>query len=211
MFDLDNTLLDRTEGAYRTFRYFLTSVLNVDPDTLYGEAILQDMMNWDGYGNNRKTFTLECLKKDYGIDLGDFDINRWWFYHLYRFEDPYPETYQVLDYLKKKYRLVLLTNGDSYSQNGKIDRNNLRHYFDFIAISDEVGKGKPDELMYRLALEHLGIRADEAVFVGDTFGKDILGAHNAGIRPIWIWPDDGRPCRSDVTRIMKISDLMDIL
>ncbi|MCR5068086.1 MAG: HAD family hydrolase [Erysipelotrichaceae bacterium] len=211
MFDLDNTLLDRTEGAYRTFRHFLSSVLNIDPDTVYGESILQDMINWDGYGNIRKTFIMEGLEKYYGIDLGEFDINRWWYNNLWRFEDLFPETLEVLNYLKQKYRLAIVTNGDNYSQNSKIDRNGLRDYFDFIVISADVGSEKPDPLMYQMALDHFGIQPEEAVYVGDTFGKDILGAHNIGIRPIWIWPDDSRRGVKGITRIYKISDLLDIL
>ena len=117
----------------------------------------------------------------------------------------------VLNYLKKKYRLAIVTNGDNYSQNSKIDRNGLRDYFDFIVISADVGSEKPDPLMYRMALDHFGIQPEEAVYVGDTFGKDILGAHNLGIKPIWIWPDDSRKGVKGITRIYKISDLLDIL
>jgi putative hydrolase of the HAD superfamily len=211
LFDLDNTLLDRTEGAYRTFRYFLSSVLKVDPDSVYGEALVQDMMNWDGFGNIRKNFITECLQKEYGYDTGDLDFAQWWFHHLCLFEEKYPQTDEVMEYLSKKYRLAILTNGDHFSQSNKVRRSQLDKYVEFTLISADVGKPKPDPLMYRMALEKMGIEPEEAVYVGDTFGKDILGAYNVGIRPIWIWPEDGRHSLEQITRIRKISDLMDIL
>ena len=211
MMDLDNTLLDRTEGAYRTFRHFVASVLDIDPDTMYGEAIVQELQNWDGYGNVRKSFLVENLKRHFQIDLEGFDMPSWWFDNLWRFEELYPDALETLDYLKEKYSLALLTNGDHYCQSQKVVQNKLEDYFELTIISDDIGKPKPDPLMYNLALEHFGIRPEEAVYVGDTFGKDILGAYNAGIRGIWIWPDDGRHTTCEVERIYKISDLMNIL
>lgn len=42
--------------------------------------------------------------------------------------------------------------------------------------------GKPNQWMFQLALEHMGLRAQEVLMVGDTPATDIAGAINAGLR-----------------------------
>ena len=47
--------------------------------------------------------------------------------------------------------------------------------------------------------------------VGDNFANDVYGAINAGMKAIWIWPDDGRPMNYDVARIYKLDELLELL
>lgn len=51
--------------------------------------------------------------------------------------------------------------------------------------------GKPEPLMFELALQKAGCRADEAVVIGDTFSTDILGANKVNLRSIWV--ESGNP------------------
>jgi FMN phosphatase YigB (HAD superfamily) len=61
--------------------------------------------------------------------------------------------------------------------------------------SGEVGFGKPDRRIFTTALERLGVRAGEAIAIGDSLERDVLGAHNAGLRSIWLnregWTEPG--------------------
>ena len=94
----------------------------------------------------------------------------------------FPWTVSTLKALREKgYRLGMITNGDAYGQNAKIDSGNLRQYFDVILVSGTVGISKPDPAIYALALEQLGTEKQSALFVGDNPKTDILGAQNAGI------------------------------
>ena len=49
-----------------------------------------------------------------------------------------------------------------------------------------VGVSKPDPAIFALALQGLAVAADDAVYVGDSFEKDIIGAKRAGIDGIWL-------------------------
>lgn len=62
----------------------------------------------------------------------------------------------------------------------------LLPYFDDVVSSAVVGYRKPDPVTFRLALEHLGVSAAEAVHVGDRPDADGDGAAAAGIRPLII-------------------------
>jgi putative hydrolase of the HAD superfamily len=97
-----------------------------------------------------------------------------------------PDAREVLTRLSKKYRVGLLTNGAPDLQREKLLNSGLEPFFDAVAVSGEhdIGKPKP-EIFHRLIAE-LGVGADEAVMVGNSLERDILGARNAGITSIWI-------------------------
>jgi FMN phosphatase YigB (HAD superfamily) len=67
-----------------------------------------------------------------------------------------------------------------------VDKAGLRSYFQVILSSASLGIRKPNPSIFRAVLERLGVSPAQAVMVGDSLGADILGAHNAGMRAIWI-------------------------
>ncbi|TBL80217.1 HAD family hydrolase [Paenibacillus thalictri] len=99
----------------------------------------------------------------------------------------YEETFEVLDQLKKRYKLLLLTNGSPDLQKEKLAGVPLlAPYFDHIVISGDFGEGKPASSIFRHAAELLGIDASEGVMIGDKLTTDILGSNNIGMRNMWI-------------------------
>src|SRR5919204_343284 len=60
-----------------------------------------------------------------------------------------------------------------------------------IIDSAQVGVSKPAPRIFTLALDQLGRTPQTAVYVGDSFERDVLGARAAGLRTIWLrglWP-----------------------
>lgn len=99
----------------------------------------------------------------------------------------YEESFSVLDQLKGKYKLLLITNGSPDLQNTKLDITpELVPYFDQIVISGAFGKGKPDPSIFEHALSVLDIKKEQALMVGDNLMTDILGANRAGIKSVWV-------------------------
>lgn len=99
----------------------------------------------------------------------------------------YEESFRVLDELKGKYKLLLLTNGSPQLQNTKLEITpELVPYFDQIVISGAFGRGKPDASIFEHALELMNLDKDEVLMVGDNLMTDILGATRAGIQSVWI-------------------------
>ncbi len=86
------------------------------------------------------------------------------------------------------YRLGLLTNGLSEMQWEKIRNLNLERHFDVLVIAGDIGWSKPDGRAFAVLLDRLGARPAEALFVGDSYALDIVGAHDAGMRTAWISP-----------------------
>ena len=62
----------------------------------------------------------------------------------------------------------------------------VEEIFEFVLTSEEVGTPKPDKAIFTEALRRANAKADETVFIGDTWETDILGSHQCGIRSIWL-------------------------
>jgi putative hydrolase of the HAD superfamily len=62
----------------------------------------------------------------------------------------------------------------------------LLHYLEHLTFSGEIGIWKPNRQIFQHALDALGVAPEHAVFVGDSPREDIVGAHAAGMRAIWI-------------------------
>lgn len=63
-----------------------------------------------------------------------------------------------------------------------------------IVDSGCVGVSKPDPEIFAIALRELGTKGGETVYVGDSFEKDIVAAHRAGLRTAWLVGDRDLPC-----------------
>ncbi len=99
----------------------------------------------------------------------------------------FPEALACLEAWRARgVRLGLVTNGDASQQRDKIARHALERFFDVVVIEGEFGAGKPDEVVYRHALDALGARAADTSMVGDHLDFDVAGAQRLGMRGIWI-------------------------
>lgn len=92
---------------------------------------------------------------------------------------------QLLDQLKPKFKLHLITNGFFDVQHNKINKSGLSKYFDVILTADEAGVKKPDPKIFEIALQKSGARVEESVMIGDSLLADIEGAQNIGMDSIW--------------------------
>jgi len=56
---------------------------------------------------------------------------------------------------------------------------------DLTVISEKAGVKKPNREIFHLALSELKVSAGDAVFLGDSWKNDVLGAGSAGIPAVW--------------------------
>lgn len=98
----------------------------------------------------------------------------------------FPETGKLFSILHKNYLLGLVTNGISSLQRQKIRDSSLGGYFDSIAVSSEIGFGKPSPRIFEHIISELGVRTNEVAMVGNNIERDISGARNAGLKPFLV-------------------------
>lgn len=107
-----------------------------------------------------------------------------------------PGAVPLLESLKKKASIVVVSNNVLAEQEEKVAACGLSAYVDHLIVSDAVGAAKPDPRIFHIALDRAGCRPAEAVMVGDAWQNDVVGATNAGIRAVWL-NRFGLPCPDD--------------
>lgn len=65
--------------------------------------------------------------------------------------------------------------------------------FETVTFTQEVGYQKPDLRVFEFALGRAGVDAHEAIFVGDSWESDYLGAKRAGMISVWLNRTRGVP------------------
>ena len=94
-------------------------------------------------------------------------------------------TMELLEYLKPKYHLHLITNGFQEVQHTKLDGSGMAPYFESLTVSEEVGVKKPNPEIFFRALQKAGAQPNESLMIGDEMAVDIDGARSAGIDQVF--------------------------
>ena len=92
------------------------------------------------------------------------------------------ETVQALH--EAGYKLGIVSNADIIDIEAW-SRSPLAGLFDTVIFSCSVRLVKPEPQIYRLALDRLGVRAQDAVFIGDGGDHELDGAKAAGLTTVW--------------------------
>ena len=102
-------------------------------------------------------------------------------------------TIELLNYLKPKYQMHILSNGFREVQYKKIENSGLSPYFDKIILSDEIGINKPHAQFFTHALQKTNAAHSETIMIGDSWDDDIMGAYNSNIDQLWFNPEGHSP------------------
>jgi len=214
IFDFDGTISNRQANAYGVFNDYLRPFFKEMNDLEY-EAVLQDMLTDDANGTYNVMYRLVPFRKKYDQYLpSDFEekFKEFYYEYMWKYCVIKDESKDVLSKLKDKYKLAILSNGQSKSQHDKIDQLNISEFFDEIVVSGDIGINKPDKKIFDIMAEKLNVKNEECVFVGDVFSSDIIGAIRANMVPVWMMIDTERPSYYyHGYRITNLNELFNIL
>ena len=102
-------------------------------------------------------------------------------------QDPLPGAAEVLHRLRAAgLRIGLLTNGAAGLQREKIETSGLGMFFHAAVVSGEIGTGKPEPEIFHHLLERLGVAPAEALMVGNSLARDVVGGKRAGLATCWL-------------------------
>ncbi len=105
----------------------------------------------------------------------------------------FPDAIQVLDILKDKFPLGLITNGPADVQRQEVATLGIAGYFQNIFIEGEMGLGKPMKLVFDRAAAAVQCMPNEILMVGNSYGHDIRAALEFGWHAVWIRRDSDVP------------------
>jgi putative hydrolase of the HAD superfamily len=125
---------------------------------------------------------------------------------------------ELMGRLHGRYRLGCISNNWGNTA-GWCRQFELHDYFDTMVDSAVVGSSKPEKKIFQVALDELQLGAEQCVYVGDNYVWDVLGSHNAGMKPVWITGGqdnifcgdaDSGSLEVDPLQIEKLTDLLDM-
>jgi YjjG family noncanonical pyrimidine nucleotidase len=94
-------------------------------------------------------------------------------------------TIEVLEYLEKKYKLHIITNGFADVQYKKINNSNIAGFFKTITNSEMAGVKKPNPIIFGHALNLAKAKKENSLMIGDCLEADVQGALDAGLDAIF--------------------------
>ena len=125
---------------------------------------------------------------------------------------PFPDTLRSLRTLRGAFRLGIITDAQRVFVEPELVQAGIAEYFDVQVISSDNDFRKPDQRLFRQALQVLGVQPADAIYVGDNLFRDVYGAQAAGMRGVLV--QRGRrqeaaevPCTPDCT-IRTLDDLV---
>ncbi len=87
---------------------------------------------------------------------------------------PYPGIHHILEELHRKpMKMAILTDAHRDNALPRLERMNMKSYFDYIVTTDMTGMKKPSLEPFRLALHLLETEAKETLLIGDSIRRDI--------------------------------------
>jgi len=190
IFDLDDTLYP--ERAYVMSGFWAVSVWAEKHLGIPQKQGFEELCRLFDSGFHGNTF-------DHWLKTHGFDPTAWvpQLVQVYRTHiptiAPYPEVPILLQRLRSRYRIGLVSDGYLEVQRRKLTALGLACYFDVIVFSDELGRDawKPSPRPFQIVIGKLGLTGPEAVYIADNPDKDFIGARQMGMWTVRIRRPDG--------------------
>jgi len=133
---------------------------------------------------------------------------------LYDHLGPYPDARETLERLRASgFKTAILSNGSPRMLRAAAESARLAHLLDALLSIEDVGVYKPHPSVYQLAVDRLGVRAKEVLFVTAN-GWDAHGAKAFGFHVAWcnraLQPRERLPEAPDV-QIRALAELSELL
>ena len=119
----------------------------------------------------------------------------------------------ILEHLREHYKLGVVSN--FYGNVPALcEEAGLTPYLEIILDSTRLGIGKPNPDIFLTALEALRLPAEEVVFVGDSYERDMIPAQKIGMKTIWMkgpnprMRHDAAPVDACITSLAELRALL---
>lgn len=185
-FDLDHTLWDFEKNSALTFKKILEEYkVDVAFDTFielykpinarYWKLYRDERVSKEELRFQRLHETFKALQYEAAPGLID-NLSERYIEFLPSFNHLFDGAIELLEYLKSKYILHIITNGFEEVQTTKMENSGILHYFTQIITSESVGVKKPNPRVFEHALKVANALPEHSIMIGDNLEADIQGA-----------------------------------
>lgn len=189
LFDLDQTILDRTTSLIRFIEWQVNYYQLVPQKNK--KAFIKRFIKLDNNGSVWKDLVYAQLIKEFHIEKFDVnDLLNSYISDFNKFSVAFEHVPEIIQNLYQQgYKLGLISNGKSPFQENNFHALGLTEFFSTIIVSEAIGLRKPDPRIFKYASDELGCSPNECIFVGDNPKADIEGAKKVGMRTIFFHPN----------------------
>lgn len=195
LFDVDGTLLDFDKAEERGIEALLAHYgvpvceENKEKYHVLNKSYWQRLETGELSRDQVLTLRFEKFFGDLGILVDGKEVDDLYRKQLDQSAFLIDGAMEILDYLKGKYPLYVVTNGVASTQYKRLHDSGLDRYFDGIFISEEAGSQKPQMEFFEYCFEKMGRRdAENMLIVGDSLTSDIRGGNVSGMDTCWYNP-----------------------
>ncbi|MCJ0054779.1 YjjG family noncanonical pyrimidine nucleotidase [Clostridioides difficile] len=137
--------------------------------------------------NELKLLRFELFANKISLDVDSETLSKMYLNFLGECTFLIPGAIDILQYLKKKYTIVIITNGISVVQKKRLENSKIKGYIDGMVVSEELKISKPNPEIFKYALKKFNCHdKSSALMIGDSLTSDILGGINSGIDTCWL-------------------------
>jgi len=219
-FDLDHTLWDFEKNSALTFRkVFGDYKVVVDHDEFIRLYVPINARYWKLYRDDKITQqelrlgrlqeTFDSLEYSINNDMLE-NLSAQYVRNLPNFNHLYEGAVDLLEYLKPKYNLHIITNGFHDVQAGKLKNSNIEHYFRTVTNSEMAGCKKPNPVIFEYALNAAHATKVESIMIGDCIEADVQGALDCGLDAIF-FNEHGVGVHPTITQVNHLLEIKNIL
>ncbi len=216
LIDLDNTLIDFNECARHSIINCFKELGLTYTDNVFETFICENVKIWKRLEKGEIT-KAELRANRWNIILGKLGIDFDGTILEEMFENGVAQgayavdgAYDLLDYLKDKYRLYIVSNGFRFVQESRLRIGNFDKYFNGVFVSEDVGIPKPAKEFFDYCFEKLDYPdKTEMILIGDSLTADIIGGINYGVETIW-FNKNSEPLPDNVTPAYTVNSLKEI-
>jgi len=194
-FDLDHTLWDFDKNSALTFeQIFKNHQLDVPMDEFipiyeeinmaYWKLFREEKISKEALRRGRLSDSFAALKRQITTETIDL-LAISYIDTLSENNFLFDGAMELLEYLKPKYKLHIITNGFEEVQYKKMKNAKIDRFFDTITNSEMVGVKKPNPKIFYYALKNANTSAEKSVMIGDNLEADIIGAENVGMQTVF--------------------------
>ncbi|WP_442265467.1 YjjG family noncanonical pyrimidine nucleotidase [Tenacibaculum sp. ZS6-P6] len=215
-FDLDHTLWDFEKNSALTFQQiFKEQEITLDFDKFlevyiplnlkYWRLFREDKISKEELRYRRLHDVFEKLNYSVTDEL-IHKISEDYIKYLSDYNFLIEGALEILEYLKLKYQLHIITNGFKEVQHKKIIKSGIRDFFNLVVTSESVGLKKPNPKIFDFALQEVNAEPEKCVMIGDSLEADVKGAIDMKMQAIFYNPNK----EIGIPNVQSISSLLEI-
>lgn len=217
LFDVDQTLLDFIASERCAF-YQTTAHWGIECDDellqLYSSSNKEAWLLYEQGKLSKDRLTVYRFERFFERAGYQFDPVEWNNYYKGQLGNTaflLDGAREILDFSCQNFDIYIITNGIASVQHSRLEKADIKHYFQKIFISEEIGAQKPSAEYFEAVFNNIPYSKEEALIIGDSLTSDIAGGIAFGVDTCFINWNDIMPEQKPTYTVSNLKGVLELL